>query len=126
MGATAEALFGSVPEEDKFEFFTEGEPDGKKVVDFLKYKKADVSKAAGIPQQSVRYDAKMPAALKERVTEWAIAINLVGNFFDDKHKTVLWFQMTNPMLGNVSPQAMIKAGRFRKLLRFIQTALAEN
>ncbi len=126
MGATAQDLFSSVPREDKFDLYSEGQVDGKKVVDFLRYKKRDVAVATGIPAKSVRYDNKMPADLKERLTEWAVAINLVGEYFDDEHKTVLWFQTINPLLGNVSPQAMIRAGRFKKLLNFIQTALDEN
>ncbi|MCP4679735.1 MAG: hypothetical protein GY854_30445 [Deltaproteobacteria bacterium] len=126
MGATAKSLFNSVPEEDTFNLYTDGQVDGKKVVDFLKYKKKDVAVATGISTQSVRYDNKMPAELAERLTEWAVAINLVGNHFKDAHKTILWFQTINPLLGNVSPQAMIKAGRFKKLLKFIQTALDEN
>ena len=126
MGATAKALFNSVPKEDTFNLYNDGQVDGKKVVDFLKYKKKDVAVATGVSPKSVRYDSKMPAELAARLTEWAVAINLVGNHFKDEHKTMLWFQTVNPLLGNVSPQAMIKAGRFKKLLKFIQTALDEN
>ena len=126
MTATASSLFDSIPREDKFELFNGSEPNAKKVIDFLSYKKADVSVAASIPRDSVRYDEKMPAILREHITNWAIAINLVGNYFNDEHKTVLWFQTVNPLLGNVSPKQMIRAGRFKKLLKFIQTALEEN
>ncbi len=126
MGESARSLFDSIPRENKFALFTDGQPNVKKVVDILKYKKKDVSVAADVPLKSVRYDNKMPEALRERFTEWAVAISLVGGYFDDEHKTVLWFQTINPLLGNVSPQAMIRAGRFKKLLKFIQTALDEN
>ena len=126
MGATAQSLFGSIPAEDKFNFYSDGQLDGKRVVDCLKYKKNDVAKAADIPLKSVRYDSKMPAVLEERLIEWATAINLVANYFNDLQKTILWFQTVNPLLGNVSPKVMIRAGRFKKLLKFIQTALDEN
>ena len=126
LGTAAQDLFGNIPHEDKFNLYSEGQVDGKKVVDFLDYKKRDVAVAANIPVKSVRYDNKMPAALKERLREWAIAINLVGIYFNYEHKTMLWFDTTNPLLGNISPKAMIRAGRFRKLIRFIQTALEEN
>ena len=124
--AQASSLFGTVPAEDRFHFFHRGKPDGKKVVDFLKYKKEDVSVAANVPMTSVRYDEKMPSELKERLVEWATAINLVGSYFDDQEKTVLWFRIPNPLLGGMSPRDMIRIGRFRKLLNFIQTALDEN
>ena len=120
------SLFRSVPEKDYFNFFEEGEPDGKKVVDFLNYKKEDVSVAANIPLASVRYDNKIPSELKERLVAWAVAINLVGDYFKDFNKTMLWFQVSNPQLGGMSPRDMIRVGRFKKLLKFIQTALEEN
>ena len=126
MAESARSLFDSIPREDSLDLFTGDKPNVKKIVDILKYKKKDVSVAADVPLKSVRYDQKMPEALRERITEWAVAINLVGSYFDDEHKTVLWFQTINPLLGNVSPKAMIRAGRFKKLLRFIQTALEEN
>jgi hypothetical protein len=119
-------LFDTVPQKDYFELFKDGRPDAKRVVNFLKYRNEDVSVAANVPMSSVRYDGKMPEDLIERLREWATAINLVGTFFKDEQKTMLWFQMPNPMLGNLSPKEMIRMGRFKKLLKFIQTALDEN
>ncbi len=119
------ALFNSVPE-DRFHFFNRGEPDGKKVVSFFNFKKEDVSVAANVPMTSVRYDNKMPDELRERLIEWATAINLVGVYFNDTDRTMLWFQVPNPLLGGMSPRDMIRVGRFKKLLKFIQTALNEN
>ncbi len=126
MGETAKNLFDSVPSEDIFNLYSDGQVDGKRVVELLKCRKKDVARATGISAKSIRYDNKMPATLKDRLTEWAVTINLVGSYFKDVHKTMLWFQTDNPLLGNVPPLAMIKAGRFKKLLKFIQTALDEN
>ena len=120
------ALFKSIPEKDFFRLLPHGSPDGKKIVDLLRYKKEDVSTAANIPMPSIRYDQKMPEELRERLIEWAIAINLVANFFGDGDKATLWFQTANPLLGNMTPRDMIRIGRFKKLLKFIQTALEEN
>lgn len=125
--ASQNALFNSVPDKDMGKFFLAGgEVNGEKVVKFLKYKKEDVSVASGVPMTSVRYDAKMPSELKERMVEWATAINLVANHFGDLDKTMLWFQVSNPLLGGLSPRDMIRVGRFKKLMKFIQTALDEN
>jgi len=126
MAATQSALFDSVPAKDIGKFFKNGEVDGQKVVEFLKYKKEDVSVAAGVPVASVRYDTKMPVDLRERMVEWATAINLVGSHFNDLDKTMLWFQVSNPLLGGMPPRDLIRIGRFKKLLKFIQTALDEN
>lgn len=76
--------------------------------------------------KSVCYDDKIPQELQEHMREWAIALNLVGNFFKDKEKTTLWFHIPNPLLGNVSPRDMIRLGRSKKLLKFIQTTLEES
>ena len=120
-------LFNTVPPQDFGHFFNNGEPDSKKVLKFLKYGNEDIAKATNIPIKSVRYDEKMPSELKERLTEWAIAINLVMGFFNkNQEKTVLWFSIPNPLLGDISPKDMIRMGRFKKLLKFIQTALDEN
>ena len=84
------ALFNTVPDKDYFHFFDKDAVDGQKVVDILKYKKADVASAANVPLASVRYEPqKMPTELRERLTEWAIALNLVEGFFQDQKKTIL-------------------------------------
>jgi uncharacterized protein (DUF2384 family) len=121
------ALFSSVPKNDYLNLFHDGKVDGQKVVKFLNYKKQDVSVATNVPVSSIRYDAnKIPAELEERLREWAIALNLVEGFFNDRQKTMLWFSTPNPLLGSMAPRDMIRLGRFKKLLNFVQTALAEN
>jgi hypothetical protein len=123
--ASAAQLFQNIPD-DFLHLFADGQPHAKKVVDLLQYQKKDVAAATKLPLSSVRYDAKMPEELRERIREWAVAINLVAQFFKDEQKTLLWFRVSNPLLGGVSPRDMIRAGRFKKLRKFIETALAEN
>lgn len=127
MALSQASLFKTSPP-DYFHFFNdEAFVDGEKVVKTLKYKKEDVAAATNLPLNSVRYEEKkMPAELRERLTEWATALNLVGSFFQDKKKTIIWFFMPNSLLGGMSPRDMIRIGRFKKLLIFIQTALDEN
>lgn len=127
MALPQSSLFKSVPGKDYFHLFDKGIVNGEKVVKLLKYKKQDVSVAANIPISSVRYEEKkIPAELEDRLREWATALNLVEGYFKDQTKTILWFFMPNPLLGNMSPRDMIRVGRFKKLLNFIQTALDEN
>lgn len=129
MSLSSRALLRTIPEEDYCGFFEKGvQVKPKKVIDFLKYKRKDVAVAANINLDHVRYeDKKMPQELQDRLTEWATAINLVAGFFkNNQDKTMLWFAMPNPLLGGISPRDMIRIGRFKKLLNFIQTALNEN
>jgi hypothetical protein len=122
-GAT---LFGTVPREDYLDLFPSGETDYERAVGLLGFKKKDVARASNVPLQSIRYDRKMPKELEDRVSEWAVALALVAQFFRDGPKTILWFKTPNPLLGNLAPREMIRVGRFRKLHRFINNALAEN
>lgn len=47
-------------------------------------------------------------------------------FNGDTEKTWLWFRTPNPMLGQESPLNMIKVGREKKVMNFIDNALDEN
>jgi len=122
------ALFNTVPRKDHLSLFKSGtgRPDYQKVVKLLDFKKKDVARAFHLPVQSVRYDQKIPKELAERITEWAIALATVADYFQDSQKTMLWFRTANPLLGNVAPREMLRFGRFKKLHRFILNALGEN
>jgi len=127
--APATALFDTIPQQDFLSLFPpeSGHADYHRVVDLLGFKKKDVARASRLPISSVRYDQpKMPQELQDRILEWAIALNLVAQFFRNEQKTILWFKTPNPLLGDIAPRDMIKIGRFRKLRRFIQNALADN
>ena len=120
-------IFSTVPKEDYLSFFKDHDPQYNRIVQFLDFKKEDISKAAGVPLSSVRYDEKMPAELQDRIREWATLLNLVAEHFrGDGQKTALWFSMPNPLLGNVRPRDMIRFGRYIKLFKFVVNALAEN
>ena len=121
-----QTIFDSVPREDPFHIFRGSEPNYEKVIEILDFSKKDIAKASNVPAASVRYDDKMPRELQERMLEWAIAIHLVSKYFDNLERAVLWFRVPNPLLGGISPRDMIRIGRFKKLLRFIHTAIEEN
>ena len=123
---TSGNLFSTVHREDVLSLFQGNKPDYEKVVGLLDLKKKDVAKASNVSVDSIRYDARIPKELEGRLTEWANAMALVGQYFQDAQKAVLWFKIPNPLLGNVTPRDMIRIGRFAKLLKFIQLALNEN
>lgn len=119
-------IFKNMPRNDYLGIFSSGE-SLKKVVDFLHLTKADVANATNVPQASVRYDNKIPAELMQRLQEIGIVCELVADYFKgDLKKTALWFQINNPALGDMSPRDMIRCGRYKKLIKFVQNALAGN
>src|SRR5262245_50807432 len=100
-------IFDSLPKNDRYLslFFRDGEPDYEKVVKTLDFKKKEIATAARVPVESVRYDQRIPKDLQDRVREWAVVLSLVAEYFNGNlHKTELWFRMSNPLLGNVSPR----------------------
>lgn len=123
----ANALFRTVARSDRFGFGSGESLDGRKVVDFLGFKKPELAKVAGVAVASVRFDQKMPIEVRERIEEIANVIELVAQFFDgDAARTALWFKTPNPMLGNISPRDMIRYGRYERLRRFVVDALDES
>ncbi len=121
-------IFSNVPKKDYLSLFVKGgEAYAPKVVGFVGLKKEEIASATGVPANSIRYDERMPQVLKDKLREIATLFNLVAQFFDgDPEKTILWFKTPNPILGNISPRDMIRFGRYKKLLKFIQNALFEN
>lgn len=52
---------------------------------------------------------------------------LVLEFFDGNEKKMrLWMKSRNPLLGNISPNKMIKVGRYDRLLKWVKSQLYEN
>jgi hypothetical protein len=123
----APALFSSIPHSDPLSLFQDGRPNGQHIVDLLKLRNKDVARATKLSERSVRYDLRMPELLESWLRDVATTATLVAEFFGgDRTKTSLWFSTPNPQLGNVAPLDMIRIGRVRKLLSFVQTALGEN
>ena len=109
--------------EDVLGLYQQGKPDYKRIADLVQLSKADLSKLAGIAKSSVRFDANIPVPVAERLRELANIANLVAEFFEgDVQKVGLWFELPNPMLGNLSPRSMIRAGRYKRLVNFVLDA----
>jgi hypothetical protein len=119
-------LFSSISQKDHLHLFDRGEPRYDRITELLGYKRNDVAAATGLKPDKIRHDAKMPVELRERLNEWAVILNLVGEYFQDQQRVILWLQTSNPLLGDVSPRDMIRVGRYKKLLKFVQTALSDN
>lgn len=51
---------------------------------------------------------------------------VLKHFKNDIEKTDLWFNTKNPLLGNISPNEMIKVNGIDKLEKFILNCLKEN
>jgi len=125
MGAVSQ-LFDNLAE-DHFKLFDGTVPKYGEVVNTLDFKTRDVAKATGVSQASVRFDRHIPKDVQTRITEWANLLNLVADHFDGNlDKTILWFKLSNPLLGNFAPRDMIRIGRYNKLYKFIMNSLSEN
>ena len=94
-----------IANEDLLHLYRKGHPDYKRIADFAKLSKADLGKLAGVAKSSVRFDAHIPEPVAARLREIANIANLVAEFFEgDGQQVGLWFEIANPMLGNVSPE----------------------
>jgi hypothetical protein len=108
---------------DVLGFYREELPDYRRVADLVKLSKEDLSKLAKVAKASVRFDEAIPAAVAERLREIANIANLVAEYFDgDAQKVGLWFELPNPLLGNISPRTMIRGNRYKRLLNFVLEA----
>lgn len=123
----APALFSTIPTSDPLSLFHEGKPQGPHIIEMFGFRTKDVARATHLSETSIRYDLRMPDPLESWLREVATTATLVAEFFSgDQSKTQLWFSTPNPQLGNITPLDMIKIGRVRKLLSFVQTALDQN
>jgi hypothetical protein len=117
------SIVSHIANEDLLHLYREGGPDYKRIADLVKLTKADLGKISQVAKSSVRFDANIPEPVAERLREIANIANLVAEFFaGDAQKVGLWFEIANPMLGNVSPRDMIRIGRYKRLLNFVVSA----
>ena len=103
--------------------YRDGRPDYKRIAELTKLSKTDLGKISQVAKSSVRFDAHIPEPVAERLREIANIANLVAEFFaGDAQKVGLWFEIANPMLGNISPRTMIRLGKYKRLLSFVLQA----
>ncbi len=101
-----------------------GDYDWSEIMDFVQITREDLASICEIKVDSVRFDARMTRMTREYLTKILCAIELVGEFFEgNEYKTKMWFQMENPLLGNITPRKMISWGRVEKLHTFIINCL---
>src|SRR5882762_11419340 len=121
--ARRSSIASHIARRDLLGFYREGIPDYKRIAELVQLSKADLSKLSGVAKSSVRFDANIPVPVAERLREIANIANLVAEFFNgDAQKVGLWFELTNPILGNISPRNIIRAGRYKRLLNFVVDA----
>jgi len=127
MSTVSPDIFANVAKKDYLALFDDDRPKYQEIMRVFDFQKQDVARATGVAPSSVRWDDQVPAEVRERFRKWANLLNLVAEFFDgDTKKTVLWFTLPNPSLGNITPRDMIRFGRSKRLMKFVVNALAEN
>jgi hypothetical protein len=108
---------------DLLKLYRDGRPDYKRIAELTKLSKTDLGKISQVARSSVRFDAHIPEPVAERLREIANIANLVAEFFaGDAQKVALWFEIANPMLGNISPSRLIRMGKQKRLLSFVVSA----
>ncbi len=121
------ALFGTVADRDYLQFWQSGRFQPKRVARFLDLSKAELAALAAVAPSSVRFDEKSPRVVRDLLIDLAATCELVAQFFDGNlAKTGVWFATTNPMLGDIAPQQMIRSGQHTRLRRFVMEALADT
>ena len=119
-------LFDTVEKMDYLGFMEDKELNYKKVADFLDFDRKDLSRMTSLSVGSVRFDSKIPAPLAQRLEEIANIANRITSVFDgDANKSALWFRTPNPMLGEIAPRDMLRMGRYKRLVKFINESLKE-
>jgi hypothetical protein len=116
-------IVSHIAREDLLHLYRDGRPDYKRIAELTKLSKTDLGKISQVAKSSVRFDSHIPEPVAERLREIANIANLVAEFFaGDVQKTALWFEIANPMLGNISPRTMIRLGKYKRLLSFVLQA----
>lgn len=111
MAAPRPSLFATVATRDYLQFWQSGLFQPQRVARFVGLSKTDLAQLAGIAPASVRFDAKIPRILRERLMDIAATCELVAEAFaGNTTRTALWFMTPNPQLGNVSPCELLRRG----------------
>jgi len=120
-------IVNHIAREDLLNLYRDGRPDYKRIAELTKLSKTDLGKISQVAKSSVRFDAHIPEPVAERLREIANIANLVAEFFSgDAQKVALWFEIANPMLGNISPRTMIRLGKYKRLLSFVLQAREDD
>lgn len=120
-------LFNTVEKTDYLGFSHNHKLDYKKVAEFLDFDRRDLSRMTSLKVASVRFDRKIPLPLARRLEEIANVANIVARIFEgDGGKSALWFRTQNPLLGDMSPRDMLRMGRYKRLVKFIDESISET
>ena len=119
------SLFATVATRDYLQFWQSGIFQPQRVARFLGLSKGDLARLAGIAPASVRFDAKIPRLLRERLIDMAATCELVAQAFEgNTTKTALWLTSPNPQLNNASPRDLLRQGERDALQRLVIEAMA--
>ncbi len=120
-------ILNSVPNSDPIGFWPQGNFEPKLLADFVSISKQDWGRIANVKPSTVRFDARIPPAVKQHMERVATICSLVAELFDNNiSKTKLWLDTPNPTLGNISPKGMIRYGKYERVLKFVLLAKSET
>ena len=99
--------------------------DLKKMALFLSLSPQQMASVIGSRKSVSSFDAlRLAPSAQKRVNEIANLCEVVAhNFGGDVEKTALWFEMKNPMLGDLSPRDMLLFQRHELLQNLVFDAM---
>lgn len=125
--STQPHIFNTVPRNDVFGFYDKGKVKYKEVADTLDFNRKEISKAARVAVNSIRYEeSKIPDKMKEFLTTMAWLLHITHKHLKNKEKVTLWLKSPNPVCGGFSPKDMICMGQYKKLVKIVSSYLEGN
>ena len=109
------------------DFIIKGKYQYKEVAGLLNFNRKEISKAARIAVNSVRYEEnKIPDKMKEFLTAMIWLIHVTYEHLKDENKVIQWINSPNPICGGFSPKDMICMGQYKKLVKIVSSYVEGN
>ena len=120
-------IFNTVPKHDVFGFYNKGKIQYKEVANTLNFNRKEISKAARIAVNSVRYEEnKIPSRMEEFLKAMVWLLCVTYEHLKDENKVIQWIESPNPICGGLSPKDMIRIGQYKKLNRIVSSYVEGN
>ena len=120
-------IFNTVPKDDIFGVYHKGKVQYKKVANALNFNRKDISKAARVSVNSVRYEEnKIPDKMRDFLTSMVWLLHVTHKHLKDENKVIQWVNSPNPICGGFSPKDMICMGQYKKLIRIVASYVEGN
>jgi len=113
-------IFNTVSQNNVFGLCDKGKYKYKEIVKTFDFTRKEISKAARVSIDSVRYEEnRIPDKVKDFLEQIVWLLNVTHEHLKDKDKVIQWFNSPNPVCGGYSPRDMICMGQYKKLVKIV-------